>query len=358
MPASPTPAFADADLQFEARRSTEFGSFPVAMRRRTSVAPLPTASGVVPTRASCSSDWSRPSQSVSSFSGAPKLAGEAEDKLASNKYLPRSYRRVVPLHRAARRGRRTDDRLPLRDQVAQEGEPRFRADRRTTVSWGQIYAYCLRHPELARRVGLVREASFGLQLHDFEHGGFSTSASAAAATTMPRSKTDATFLKRYAARIPALNPARRGSSSPPCSFPCFSASRARRRPPGISTRCSSRPPTTTTASPRSCTAMQPVSQNLLAEDPDGVAPVTDIGIRLGWDDEQLLIWQNRQLMPDKTVPEVAASQRLDAPMGVFGYRIDARLHPELIWHSLVEVRCRDTIRLGDDRARRAGDPSP
>ena len=71
--------------------------------------------------------------------------------------------------------------------------------------------------------------------------------------------------------------------------------------------------------------IQPVSQNLLAEDPDGFAPMTDIGIRLGWDDEQILIWQNRQLKADPTVPKVAGKpQRLDAPMGVFGYRIDAR----------------------------------
>ena len=49
---------------------------------------------------------------------------------------------------------------------------------------------------------------------------------------------------------------------------------------------------------------QPVSQNVLAEDPDGFAPLTDIGIRLAWDDEQILIWQNRQLKEDPTVPPV------------------------------------------------------
>src|SRR5205085_1309440 len=84
---------------------------------------------------------------------------------------------------------------------------------------------------------------------------------------------------------------------------------------------------------------QPVSQNLLAEDPDGVAPVNDIGIRIGWDDEQILTWQNRQLVPDPTVPKVGdKGQRLDAPMGVFGYRIDARASDADPWRSLVRVR--------------------
>ena len=93
--------------------------------------------------------------------------------------------------------------------------------------------------------------------------------------------------------------------------------------------------------------MQPVSQNLLAEDPDGFAPLTDIGIRLGWDDEQILIWQNRQLKADPTVPKVGGKpQRLDAPMGVFGYRIDARRHPDLKWHSLVRVRSKAPLVLG------------
>ena len=99
---------------------------------------------------------------------------------------------------------------------------------------------------------------------------------------------------------------------------------------------------------------QPVSQNLLAEDPDGFTPVTDIGIRLAWDDEQILIWQNRQLKEDKTIlPKVPGElKRLDAPMGVFGYRVDARRHPEQEWHSLVRVQSKgeltiDEVSLGE-----------
>ena len=48
-------------------------------------------------------------------------------------------------------------------------------------------------------------------------------------------------------------------------------------------------------------AAQPPSRNLLFEESDGAHPVKDVGIRLGWDDEQILIWYMRQMMIDPTV---------------------------------------------------------
>ena len=79
--------------------------------------------------------------------------------------------------------------------------------------------------------------------------------------------------------------------------------------------------------------MQPISANLLLEpvqpgaslaDAPPIAntplpPTRDFGIRLGWEDEQLLIWQNRQMTID---PDLGS--RLDAPMGVLNYRVDVR----------------------------------
>ncbi len=69
---------------------------------------------------------------------------------------------------------------------------------------------------------------------------------------------------------------------------------------------------------------QPVSDNLLLEESDGFHPTKEVGIRLGWDDEQILIWYMRQLMED---PSVGPKQRIDAPIGASGYRIDVREKP-------------------------------
>ena len=59
------------------------------------------------------------------------------------------------------------------------------------------------------------------------------------------------------------------------------------------------------------------------------AGVRELGIRIGWDDEQVTIWLNRQIDP--------AAAALDAPMGVHGYRVDVREHGTAPWHSLTRA---------------------
>ena len=93
-------------------------------------------------------------------------------------------------------------------------------------------------------------------------------------------------------------------------------------------------------------AFQPVSANLLSEAPDGIHVQKEAGIRLGWDDEQLLIWQNRQILADPTTP----GARIDAPLGVFNYRVDVRekTTPESDWNSLVALRNIQDLTLGGE----------
>ena len=44
-------------------------------------------------------------------------------------------------------------------------------------------------------------------------------------------------------------------------------------------------------------AAQQLTADPLAEKDDGTRPVKETGIRLGWDDEQVTIWLNRQIDP-------------------------------------------------------------
>src|SRR6202035_5862673 len=74
---------------------------------------------------------------------------------------------------------------------------------------------------------------------------------------------------------------------------------------------------------------QPQQLDPLNEAADGSRPVKELGIRIGWDDEQVTIWMNRQLD--------ATQAGLDSPIGVQGYRIDARAAGEARWHSLVRA---------------------
>ena len=95
-------------------------------------------------------------------------------------------------------------------------------------------------------------------------------------------------------------------------------------------------------------AFQPVSQNLLLEESDGFHPTKDVGIRLGWDDEQILIWYMRQMMEDETIP---SGGRIDSPIGVFGYRIDVKKQGAAGWESLNKVKNKVPLTInGNDLA--------
>src|SRR5262249_15182279 len=51
-------------------------------------------------------------------------------------------------------------------------------------------------------------------------------------------------------------------------------------------------------------------------------PGSDIGVQIGWGDEQVLAWHTRQLdMVDRTFSDATAGE---VALGVLGYRIDAR----------------------------------
>lgn len=71
----------------------------------------------------------------------------------------------------------------------------------------------------------------------------------------------------------------------------------------------------------------------------------DIGFRLGWDDEQILTWHARQLIPEPPVPPATNGERIDAPLGAFAYRIDVQVDGDPTWHALTHVRSTAPLEL-------------
>ncbi|WP_437912532.1 hypothetical protein WME73_36280 [Sorangium sp. So ce302] len=343
------PAFADADLRLAAHVIDGLDRFPVNAPVDLT-APLPAASGpAVDARALFEELVAAAPGRFRITTDQPRLAEPVKREIFIRKYLPRSYRESFLFTGPRTQDAVTDDsyRCAVKDQRGPN--PAF-VSTPDTVSWGQVYAYCLRHHQLARRLGLIREASFVVPDGLLADGGFLHVDLAAGSDFESQAAADYGFLARYAARIPRL---KAGTSRPlfaAVQFPVLFDDPTLPGPP---------------AAPGNFDAVfieaadyddgfakivhgfQPVSQNLLAEDPDGITPLTDIGIRLGWDDEQILIWQNRQLKADPTVPTVGGpAQRLDAPMGVFGYRIDARERGQATWRTLVQVRSKAPLTLG------------
>lgn len=76
---------------------------------------------------------------------------------------------------------------------------------------------------------------------------------------------------------------------------------------------------------------QPLHDDLLDNSESPSAPVQDAGIQLGWDDEQLVVWLNRQAQSDPLV------EATDSPLGVHGFRVDVRRAGTANWTSLARV---------------------
>ncbi|MCC6861983.1 MAG: hypothetical protein IT158_25650 [Bryobacterales bacterium] len=347
-PGDSAPAFADADLRLEARVLDGLDRFPVNQPVDAAV-PMPDAGGVRPDARALFQELIAPGPGRFQIDPAPRLAEPVKPQIFIRKYLPRSYRNSFLFTGPRTPDAVTNDAYACAVKARKDPNPAFQPSP-DTVSWGQVYAYCLRHHRLAEKLGLIRGATFTLPAGRFAKGGFLYVDLAAGSAYAAQAAADYTFLKRYAARIPALEAGAGRQLFAAVLFPVLYQDTNSALPPAVPGNFDAvflEAADYDDGFAKIVHGAQPVSQNLLAEDPDGFAPLTDVGIRLGWDDEQILIWQNRQLKEDPTVPKVGGqAQRLDAPMGVFGYRIDAREHGQAAWRSLVRVRSRAPLSLG------------
>ena len=185
------------------------------------------------------------------------------------------------------------------------------------LSWGKMLAACLRQPLLSERVGLVRSYAIALPPNFFADGGWIyvtlvAGSPGSSLLSIPNA------LKSYSARLPPLEGAR-------SLFTCVLFPVATIPPAGDYDDLFREVVDYDDGFAKTVYANQPFGLDPLNEADDGSRPADEHGVQLGWDDEQVAIWLNRQI--DPTIG-------LDAPLGVFGYRIDARHPGDLTWSSL------------------------
>jgi len=214
-----------------------------------------------------------------------------------------------------------------------------------TVSWGQVISYALRQPVLAVKLGLIYELSITLPASDadaFATGGYILVALAAtdpwrvAATTLPGS------IRTHAARIPPLNASPRALFAA-VEFPVDGAGGA---PPDSAFQVAD---AYSDGFAKLVHNSQPA--NSAAAVGDGqLAPGSDLGIEIGWDDEQVVRWHNDQLALLNARTGGTLGSATQAPLGVQGYRVDVAdvtpatpggPFPAPVWQSL----CRVTTKL-------------
>lgn len=200
------------------------------------------------------------------------------------------------------------------------------------IPWGKVMALALRQPLLAEDTGLVRPIDVTPPPDFFVDGGWVyISIGAGDGSTLT---TTPGALKLYAARVPALSDKRSLFTS--VLFPVASV------PPAASyDELFQEVIEYDDGFAKVVYAAQSRRSDPLQEDDDGTRPPSDLGVQLGWDDEQVARWLNRPVEP------TLATQ--DSPTGVLGYRVDARKAGETEWQSLVEGETRlvlDGLDLG------------
>lgn len=269
-------------------------------------------------------------------------AGKADKQHYARKYLPGSYRKAFNFTKPRTKHAAIDDSyacaLSNQEKPATPFVPSGDA-----VSWGKVFAYCLRQPAIAKKCGFIHEIFVDLTDGFLQNGGWIY------VDFAPESDyffADTTLVKRYAARLPKIPAGTDRGLFAAVLFPITDPPEL----PAVFDELLLEASIYDDGFAKIVHADQPVSDQLLKENRDPEFPVTtDSGIRLAWDDEQLLIWMNRQLEEDPGKP--GTGERIDAPMGVIGYRLDVReksadpANPNA-WTSLCQVQNKAELMLG------------
>jgi len=239
---------------------------------------------------------------------------------AIRKYLPESYRSSFNFVKPRTRYALTNDeyQCAVKNKDKQIGD---RATDRDTLSWGKVIAYCLRNPLLAQKAGLVYKASIPFPGNEklFENGGWLY-------TDLSADSDFAGIGKLlFAARIPSLKGKNKRTLFAPVQFPVRDVAENNTGYDEVMREAIFYDD----GFAKVVHANQPLNQDLLQEKDKSNPPLKDIGIRLGWDDEQISIWFNRQM----SQKEEQTGNPVEAPLGVFGYRVDVKTEEGDRWRS-------------------------
>lgn len=186
-----------------------------------------------------------------------------------------------------------------------------------TLTWGQVISYALRQPLLALKLGLVYQMSVTLPASDaqaFVGGAYvfvalaATDPWAVAATSNPGS------IRTHAGRIPPLT----GNTRELFASIQFAIDGESGTPSDTSFEIAD---IYSDGFAKLVHSAQPT--NSAAAVGDGqLAPGSDLGIEIGWDDQQVAQWQNDQLALLAARTGGTLDSATQTPLGVQGYRVD------------------------------------
>jgi hypothetical protein len=340
------PAFQDANLQLQAKVISDLSVFPSDLAASTVI----DLAGIsIPATAK---DVFATLQAQMNITITTDAAPAVDPNHFIKKYLPLSYRNAFNFTNPRVPEAVTDDsyQCAARSTVYNPG---FVASDPTAVSWGQAFAHLLRQPDLARSVGFIQSSSITLSADMFKNGGWLYVDVAPTSDFYVQTQAEKSLIKKYAARIPALTVGNDRDIFAALQFPVlFKEHPADPDPtPGANyDQIFLEASEYDTGFAKIVHTYQPLNGNFMLEEEDPESlPRKDLGVRMGWDDEQLLIWQNRQMTEDPAQP--GSGKRIDAPLGVSKYRVDVREavpsgNPVNPWTSLAKIKTKTALTLG------------
>lgn len=262
-----------------------------------------------------------------------KLGDVLDLNLSVKKFLPESYRRSFNFTRPAHPNAVTDDSYEC--ALKKEVDEIIDYQPKKVLSWGKVFAYIFKQPLLAEACGMIYKTKIDLSLDEIVDGGYLYVDVSNQAWAEVQNQTlehdDGPLIKRYAARIPKLEEEKSRPVFAPILFPVLYRKSAQTEfevvPPAPWDTLFKESIVYDDGFAKIVHAGQAVSTDILKEIPDGIHPQYESGIRLAWDDEQILIWYIRQLVENEAdIP--GNGKRVDSPLGVAGYKIDVREQQE------------------------------
>ena len=248
------------------------------------------------------------------------------------KSLPDSYTSAIPFERPASSDVQVGDGYgcALRAQAPGLNQPPPSPDK--SIAWGQVLSYALRQPALAQALGLIYPVSVAVPDATLAAGGFVYVTLDTGNPWAADQLANPDFVRSYAARLPALAAAGR---------PLFAATLLPVVPSPDSnlTEAQLEAAEYDDGFAQVVHCNQPTTIDAATLQPDRIAPGSDAGLQVGWDDEQVTAWLNGQLdlLRFRVAPNPGDNPP-EAPLGVQGYRVDVRVAGQLAWASLCAVK--------------------
>jgi hypothetical protein len=313
-------------------RPLEAGQPPFADARIALQAAITPSLSALPSRATAvfhPLDLVAPSDKREVFDTIARSAPLADDPEAElppamqiRKHLPTSYRTAFAFAGPRRSFLTTEDDFACAiDKV----KPVSRPNTMPPLTWGRVLGSALQRPPIAARLGLWFETTFALEPSALAAGAWLfvilDTASDYAGVTTPD------FVRSYAARILPVGAEEDRRLFAPTLFPVDVSAIA-----GEYDTVVAENDEYAAGFAKIVHARQPRSVGPREDDPTQQPPFRDVGIELGWDDEQVAIWLDRQtkLLPGATRPW--------AMMGVSRYVVDVLPEDADTWQSLQAVR--------------------